>query len=227
MQRQTTADLRRLAGEERRRAARAATLRARYEARVADGPERLRRAYARAAELHQRIAVRQLASARLHEVYAARIDQRASRPRDGSEVLLEAVAEALGIPGAAATLAVSGRRTSLVVAASDVTARAACKLEATAGEGPATATAAKGTLVHVTGAGLATRWPRYGPAAMRMGIDSVTAVPLHLPALPRLGALFCYQVRSTSEDIRAAAQNVAAALTPLLFRAALATARPS
>lgn len=226
--RQLSPDLRRLAAEERRRAERAARLRAMYESRAAGGPERLQPVYARAAELHRRIEIRQLVSARLHETYAERLERREDRsPGTAPQVFMEAVAETLGVPGAAAALYARGGRTPILVAASDTTSRAACELEATAGQGPVTSTVAAGVPAHASGSDLAHRWPRYGRAATRLGIGTVTAVPLQLPTV-RLGALCCYQAwPADGEDIIAAAQALAGVLTPILLRATPASGLPS
>lgn len=222
-----SADLRQLAADSRLRADRAATLRAMYAARAENGPKRLRAIYARAAELHRRIEVRQEASARLHEAYAARLNKREGGLPDAPQVLMEAVAVMLGIPGAAAALSTGGSGAPFLMAASDETARAACELEATTGEGPATMIVAAGIPVRATGAELPGRWPAYGRAAARLGIGAVTAVPLQLPTV-RLGALCCYQAgAAAAEDILPAAETLAAALTPILLRGTPASGLPS
>jgi hypothetical protein len=215
-----------MAAEERSRAERAARLRAMYEARAAEGPDRLQPVYARAAELHRHIEARQLASARLHEKYAERVDRRAGQSEDTPQVLMEAVAETLGVSGVVAALYARGGRAPILVAASDMTSQEACELEATAGQGPVTTTMAAGVPLHVAGAELASRWPRYSRAAARLGIGTVTAVPLQLPVV-RLGALCCYQVWPAGEDISGEAQTLAAALTPILLRATPASRLPS
>jgi hypothetical protein len=221
-----SADLRLMAAEARIRAKRAASLRAMYEARAAEGADRLQPVYARAAELHRRIEARQLASARLHETYAERVDRRAGQSQDIPRVLMEAVAETLGVPSVVAALYVRGGRAPILVAASDMTSREACELETTAGQGPVTTTMAAGVPVHVAGAELASRWPRYSRGAARLGIGTVTAVPLQLPVV-RLGALCCYQAWPVGEDIVGEAQALAAALTPILLRATPASGLPS
>lgn len=198
-----------------------------YAARAQDGPQRLREVYSRAAELHRRIEMRQAASARLHDVYAGRVNMRAAGLGGAQQVLMEAVAETLGVPSAAATLYARGTGAPVITACSDGTARAACELEATTGEGPTTAIVAAGIPVRVTGAELPGRWPAFGRAATRMGIGAVTAVPLQLPTV-RLGALCCYQAApAAGENILPAAETLAAALTPLLLRGTPASGLPS
>jgi hypothetical protein len=225
--RQRSEDLRQLAADERRRAERAGRLRAIYAARAADGQERLQPVYARAAELHRQIEIRQLASARLHETYADRVDSRAGHPPPSApQILMEAVAETLGVPGAAASLYTRGSPAPVLVAASDTTSRAACELEAASGQGPVTTIMTTGSPVHAAGAGLASRWPRYGRAAARLGIGTVTAVPLQLPVV-RVGALCCYQPWPAGEDVLVKAQTLAGALTPILLRVAPADPLPS
>lgn len=227
MPRPRSADLRQLAADERRRAERAARLRATYAARAVDGPERLQPAYTRAAELHRQIEIRQMASARLHEIYADRVDSRAGRPPlSAPQILMEAVAETLGVPGAAAALYTRDSRAPVLVAASDTTSAAACELEAAAGQGPVTAAMATGTPLHAAGAGLASRWPRFGRAAGRLGIGTVTAVPLQLPVV-RVGALCCYQAWPAGEDVLVNAQTLAGALTPMLLRVTPPNGLPS
>ena len=214
-----------------------------YAARATEEQERLRLVFARAAELHYRMQARQLAAARLHETYAARLHETyAARLHETYAARLEethaariglqaqpwpapprfmaAVAETIGVPGAAAALYDQRSHNPVLVSTSDATAQAAYDLEAMAAEGPATHLMAEGGPVRAAGAELAARWPRYGPAAVRLGIRAVTAVPLQVPAA-RLGVLCCYDARPTAEDdIMAAAVTLAAALTPMLLRAA-------
>ncbi|MBV9450367.1 MAG: GAF domain-containing protein [Streptosporangiaceae bacterium] len=215
------AELRRRAADERRRADRAAALAEAYAARSAEVPERLRLVFARAAELHYRMQARQLAAARLHETYAARIEQQqAVQPWPAPPRFMAVVAETLGVPGAAAALYDQRSHTPVLVSTSDATAQAAYDLESMAGEGPATHLMAEGRPLRAAGAELAARWPRYGPAAVKLGIRAVTAVPLQVPAA-RLGVLCCYDARPTAkDDIMAAAVTLAGALTPMLLRAA-------
>ncbi|HEY7265561.1 MAG TPA: GAF domain-containing protein [Trebonia sp.] len=186
-----SADLRLLAADARSRAERAAGLRAMFEARAAEGP-----------------------------------DRRTGQSQGTPQVLMEAVAETLGVSGVVAALYARGGRAPILVAASDMTSQEACEIEATAGQGPVTTTMAAGVPVHVTGAELARRWPRYSRAAARLGIGTVTAVPLQLPVV-RLGALCCYQAWPVGEDIVGEAQTLAAALTPILLRATPASGLPS
>lgn len=86
------------------------------------------------------------------------------------------------------------------------------------GEGPVL-TAVSGAYLCVAGGELPAQWPWYGPAAIRLGIHSVTAVPLQLPTI-RLGALCCYDVRAKSKADVSAVRIVAGALAPILLRTA-------
>lgn len=87
------------------------------------------------------------------------------------------------------------------------------------GEGPITTTAAEGWPVHAAGPELPARWPKYGPAAGRLGVRSVTAVPLRLPSI-QLGVLCCYGDRPMARDDVAAVNVIAGALAPILLRTA-------
>ncbi len=157
---------------ERHRAARAASIAARHEAREALAPESLRPMHARMSDLHRRIEARHLAAARLTEVHAIRLEGwvngaggPALRP-----VFMAAVASALGTRGATATL--RGRRHAVaLVAASDPDARAAHDLELVLAEGPATDVVARGTPSRSraprwssAGRGTARPWPNWACA---------------------------------------------------------------
>ena len=69
--------------------------------------------------------------------------------------------------------------------------------------------------------------PGYGRTAARLGIHAVTAVPLQVPAV-RLGVLCCYGTDPAgTRDLVAAAETVAAVLTPIMLRAAPAVLLPA
>ncbi|MFC9434655.1 GAF and ANTAR domain-containing protein [Nocardia sp. NPDC057030] len=131
------------------------------------------------AELHRSIESRHLACARLHRLHALRLrrwyfgDQTALRP-----VFMTAVAQDLGMDSAAVTL-FGQTGEELLVAASDVTARAAHDLEQLIGEGPARDALDGKEFVTAGSPGMAARWPQYGPALSELGVRSVVAVPLH------------------------------------------------
>lgn len=218
-QRREIGELRRRAGEERRRAGRAAELAIEFAARADDCSERLRPAYLRLAELHRRMNERQLTAARLHETYADRLELHASGSGPVLPPFMAAVVQTLGVSGAAAALYSRRSRIPVLVATSDPTAEAAYNLEVSAGEGPAITTATEGRPVRAAGTELPHRWPTYGPAANRLGIRSVTAVPLQLPA-DRLGALCCYGGKSAGDSVVADVDAVAGALAPILLRTA-------
>lgn len=212
-------ELRRRAAEERRRAGRAAALADAYLAKAVAGPERLRPLYARIADLHYRMRERQLAAARLHETYATRLERQASQPWTAPPAFMSAVTDTLGIAGAAAALYGRASRFAILVATSDATAKMAYDLEAELGEGPASTTMAEGTPGQAAGRELQARWPKYGQAVARLGIHSVTAVPLRVPAA-RLGVLCCYGAGpAATGGFMAETATVADALTPILVRA--------
>ncbi|WP_191094289.1 GAF domain-containing protein [Nocardia colli] len=147
----------------------------------------------RMAELYRSIESRHLACARLHRLHALRLrrwhfgDQTTLRP-----VFMAAVAQHLGMDGAAVTL-FGQTGEELLVAASDVTARAAHDLEQLIGEGPAHDALDGRELVTAGSAGLAARWPQYGPALSELGVRSVVAVPLRTSRL--LGSLCAFTSR--------------------------------
>lgn len=220
------AGLRHRAVEERRRADRAATLAGAYLAQAANGPDRLRSLYSRLAQLHDHLRGRHLAAARLHETYARQLEQQARRPRATPASIVDAVADTLGVPAVAVALYSQASRTAILVDASERTAAAAYDLEAEFGEGPARTTMSAGRPVAAAGAALPARWPGYGRAAQRLGVHSVTAVPLQVPAA-RLGVLCCYGTGSATSGDIATTVTVAAALIPILLRAAPANCLPA
>lgn len=198
---------------ERQRAVRAAALAERYALRSNLVPQQASQWLARLTEVHRRTAERHRASATIHELHAARIEAwlAASGTRDRRPAFVAAVAEALGTGSAIATL--QGRsRVALAVASSDPIARAAYGLEITLGEGPV-AEAATGATVTVTGDGLCSRWPRYGPALTDLGVTAVSATPLGLPEIV-LGTLCAYNTEPVPpRDLGLAVASVADALT--------------
>jgi hypothetical protein len=129
-------------------------------------------------------------------------------------VFVAAVAALIGVGGAIAT--VRGQRSAdvLAIVASDPTAKAAHDLEVTLGEGPAaTVIAARGP-VRAGGRGLTERWPLFGPAVAELGIRSVVAVPLYLPAAGYLGVLCGYdRAPDLADDVIVSAGRMADSLT--------------
>ncbi|MEV6558033.1 GAF domain-containing protein [Nocardia sp. NPDC051756] len=196
---------------------------AKYEAQATQRPEAMQPFRQRMAELHRRIEGRHLACARLHRLHALRLqrwyigDRAALRP-----VFMAAVAQHLGVDSAAVTL--FGRKgDELLVAASDVTARAAHDLEQLIGEGPARDVLDGRDFVTAGGTDLATRWPEYGPALAQLGVHSVVAVPLLSSRL--LGALCVFAgVDGLRTEITPATAKVADALANTVLLGAHGTA---
>ncbi|QBS43891.1 hypothetical protein DMB37_31125 [Nocardia sp. CS682] len=177
----------------------------------------------RMAELHRRIEGRHLACARLHRLHALRLqrwyigDRATLRP-----VFMAAVAQHLGMDNAAVTLFGQAGE-ELLVAASDVTARAAHDLELLIGEGPARDVLGGQEFVTANGTDLADRWPHYGPALAELGVRSVVAVPLLSSRL--LGALCVFTSRAgLFAEITPAAEKVADALAHTVLLASYGTA---
>jgi len=127
-------------------------------------------------------------------------------------VFMSAVAAAMGVGSAAATL-YGQRPAAVVTAASDVLARAAHDLEIVLGEGPAVTAMTAGVPVSAVGGSLADRWPLYGPAIGELGVRAVVAVPLR-HAADCLGTLCAYSPAPVLPDrVVALAGRVADAVT--------------
>jgi len=215
------ARLGRRSAEARRRAAAAQASAARFEgqAALAAASVPVSQACLRAAALQRQVQARHLASARLQDQYAERL--RAWLKRDGEPerqpVFIDAVAAAMGMPSATVIL-LGAQRGEAVIAASDATARAAYDLEFVLGEGPAHLAVARSQAVQVAGAALCDRWPQYGPAVVRLGVQAVIAVPLQPPA--RLGVLCAYDSQpAISQEAATAADMIADALPLTLSQA--------
>jgi hypothetical protein len=197
--------------EARQRAAYAEAAAARFEAQAALLPESQSPACLQAAALERRAQARHLALARLQDQHAGLLRAWLGRPGklEREPAFIDAVAAAIGIPSAAVVL-LGTQHGEAVVAASDATARAAHDLEFVLGEGPAHLAAARGQTVRVAGTALAGRWPQYGPAVARLGVQAVIAVPLQ-PA--GLGAVCAYTSQpAISEQAALAAGQIADAL---------------
>jgi hypothetical protein len=215
------ARLRRRSAEARRRAAYAQASAARFEEQAAlpSASVLVSQACLRAAALQHQVQARHLAAARLQDQYAERL--RAWLKHDGEPerqpVFIDAVAAAMGMPSATVIL-LGAQRGEAVIAASDATARAAYDLEFVLGEGPAHLAVACGQVVQVAGTALRDRWPQYGPAVVRLGVQAVIGVPLQPPA--RLGALCAYDSQPTiSREATTAADMIADALPLTLSQA--------
>jgi len=203
----------------RQRAAYAGAAAARFEEQAALLPESLSQACLRAAALERRTQARHLALARLQDQHAGLLRGWLGRPGrlQREPAFIDAVAAAIGMPGVAVIL-LGTQRDEVVVAASDATARAAYDLEFVLGEGPAHLAAGRGQAVQAAGMALAGRWPQYGPAVARLGVQAVLAVPLQ-PA--GLGAVCAYVGQpAISEQAATAAGQIADALPQALAQAA-------
>ncbi|WP_156959745.1 ANTAR domain-containing protein [Nocardia sp. BMG51109] len=170
------------------RAARAGETAANYEGQAARPPSTMQPFRERMAALHRRIEQRHYACARLYQLHALRLQRwRASNTPAVRPVFMAAVAEDLGVVGAAITL-FDDRRQELLTASSDARSSAAHDIEATVGQGPSHDVVNGIDSVVVEAADLAARWPEYGRGAIDLGIGSVVAVPL-TTGLGRLGTL--------------------------------------
>ena len=176
------------------------------------------------AVLHRQMQIRHRTSAALHEVHATRMAAWADgRGPAFRPVFMSAVAAAMGVDSAAATL--RGRRPAAqVTAASDAIARAAYDLEVALGEGPAVTAMTAGVPVSADGGSLRDRWPLYGPAIGELGVRAVIAVPLrHAAGL--FGTLCIYSPEPVLPDrVVALAGRVADAVTYTMLLAPDSTA---
>jgi ANTAR domain len=199
------------AAEQRRRAARAEVIAVGYEVVRAGESQNLRLLRARMAVLHRTVQTRHLTSAALFELYAKRMAASRGRGQDFRPEFMSAVAAAIGVGSAAATM--RGQSPAAVVAtASDPIARAAHDLEVALGEGPAITAMTEGVPVSAVGGSLPGRWPLYGPAVGELGVRAVIAVPLR-PASTGLGALCGYSREPVlREGVLADARRVAEAV---------------
>ena len=207
------------AAEARQRAAYAEAAATRLEEQAALLPESLSRLCLRAAAAQRRVQARHLASARLQDQRAGLLRAWLGRPGklEREPTFIDAVAAAIGMPSAAVVL-LGTQRDEALVAASDATARAAHDLEFVLGEGPAHLAVTHGQSVQVAGTALAGRWPQYGPAVARLGVQAVIAVPLQ-PA--GLGAVCAYASQpAISEQAAMAVGWIADALPLTLSQAA-------
>lgn len=179
--------------------------------------------HAATAALHRDVEALHLAVAGMAESQAARLDrwlsapeEQAARPR-----LVVVVADLLGTPSAAAGLRDEGRAEARM-SASDAMARAAWEAEALAAQGPGTQAWSAGKPCAATGQDLLDRWPLFAQAAAGLGVRSVVAAPIGLPAA-RIGAVCGYYRNSISTEVALAmADRVAAAVTRLLLQSAQA-----
>jgi hypothetical protein len=209
------AELRQRSADQLARAARAGQIARKYETSLDSQPASLRPLRERMARLHRRIEVRHHVSARLQDLYAARLEVWASGPGSSQmrPMFIDAVASAIGVSSAAIVLR---DRDGLEVfaAASDRTARLAHDLEFVIGEGPAADVSSSAEPIHVGEQTLPTRWLRLGPTLIEHGVRAVVGVPLRQEPGDCLGALCVYTSRpEVREPVVAASARVADALT--------------
>jgi GAF domain len=206
------------AAEARQHAASAQDTAASIEEQAALLAESLSQDCLQAAAAGGRIQAPHLALAWLLDHYAGCLGAWLGRPGEPERhpVFIDAVAAAIGVPSAAVVLH-GTQRGEAVAAASDATARAAHDLEFVLGEGPAHLAVARGQTVQAAGTALAGRWPQYGPAVARLGVQAVIAVPLQPAAL---GAVCAYASQpAISAQAALAAGRVADALPLALSQA--------
>lgn len=214
-----SATLRRRAGQARDRAALSGARAAYHDAVVVTADEERRRRHEQVRDLYRRVEASHRMSAELHDLLAARMEERNSRPGRGSALPAVMQVVAARLRASSAVAALSGRHMpAALVAASDATARRAHELELVMAEGPATE-ARRGSFVMAAGPVLIDRWPRYGPAVADLGIHAVCAAPLGPPDAV-LGALCAYDREALPVPGQAAAtatRLMAGVLTQILL----------
>jgi hypothetical protein len=204
----------RRATQELERAARAGAVAVRHDrlTRLAAPASPPRALHGRMAQIHRQLARRHLTAARIHRAHAERL-----RVFLGSQAgvvppaFMAAVAETSGADSALLSLFGHHQAEAMVVT-SDAIAAAAHDLEATLAEGPGHDAAAGRELVAVAGGALEERWPLYGPAAVRLGIQAAAAVPLGTPGRC-LGTLTVFGLRNGGHNGAGSLGTVADALT--------------
>jgi hypothetical protein len=207
------------AGRAQRAAADAAAVAARHEVLAQRRPS-TRDLHERMAALHRRNEASQRAAANMLATFSQSLERWAARPdADGTvrPVLMGAVAATVGWQGAVLTL--NGRSgTETLVAASDGTTRRAHELEMTLAEGPMW-DAVSGHMTTALDRGLDRRWPRFGPAVRRLGVQAVAAVPMRLGTDEPAGCLTVMGPRSPrSTTEQCSLHDVAGALSLTVLR---------
>jgi len=185
---------------EQRRADRAAEVAARHEAAAQESTPQLREFHLRMAAVHRQVERRHRATAAVHRSFAERLRtwRAAIAPPVGAApplvltpLFLAAVADSADAQGAAVTLFGQSRE-EVLSAASDGMVKSVQDLEFVCGEGPAHTCNRQRRAVVASGAELARRWPVYGPAAARLGVRRLAAVPIEIGRRP-VGALTVYE----------------------------------
>jgi len=209
------ADLRKRSADQLTRATRAGQIAYKYEGMLGSQPVSLQPLRERMATLHRRLEKRHLESARLQELYAARLEVWAN-VSDKSQVqpmFIDAVASAIGVTSAAIVLR-DQNGLEVFAATSDRTARLAHDLEFVVGEGPTGDVSMGDEPIHVDETTLRTRWLRFGPMVIEQGVRAVIGVPLRQEPGECLGALCVYAPQPVvKEPVVAASARVADALT--------------
>ena len=177
--------------------------------------------FAEIAAMHRRAEKTQRTAARLHRAHARRLALWAARdyPDSVPPAFMQAVAGATRWQAAVLTL--SDRSGSeRLVAASDATARRAHELEMMVAQGPSLE-AMHDQVPMVCGELLERRWPRFGPLARSLGVETVAAAPLSLGSNNGGGSLTVLDTRPTGKnpDVSALGE-LAEALTVIVLRAA-------
>lgn len=188
-------------------------------------PEPLSQACLRLADVQRRTQARHLASAALQNQYADHLDawlERSGGPEQ-QPVFIDAVVAKIGMDSATVTL-LGTQPGEAVIAASDATARAAHDLEFVLGEGPTHLALARGQTVQAAGTELCERWPQYGSAVARLGVQAVIAVPLQPPQ--GLGTVCTYDSQPTISEQAAMAVGKIADALPLTLSQAILGSRP-
>jgi len=188
--------------------------------------ERLAASGSRAARIHVRVACRQRESERcqrttarlqrdfawLMAAWAARHDpESVSRP-----VLMNAVARTVRWRDAL-LLVRDWRGSEKLVAVSNESAGRAHELEAVLGEGPSWEATQGHRCLRAVGDELQARWPLYGEAVYRLGVQAVAAVPVHLGVSLTGGLVLTGQKRGEYGSARLL--DIAAALRQCLLSA--------
>jgi GAF domain len=185
---------------EQRRADRAARVAARHEAAADESPQ-LREFHLRMAGVHRQVERRHRAAAAVHHSFAERLrmwhaavtppDPDGVPPLGLTPMFLAAVADSADAQGAAVTLFGQSRE-EVLSAASDGKVKSVQDLEFVCGEGPAHTCNRHRRAVIASGAEITRRWPLYGPAALRLGVQRLAAVPIEIGHRP-VGALTVYE----------------------------------
>ncbi|WP_280262413.1 GAF domain-containing protein [Nocardia wallacei] len=220
---QDIAEALRLYALELQRAAHAAAIAERHEEQAEHPPASMRPFRQRMATLHRTIEARHRACARLHRLYALRLQKwRATGGGTRRPVFMAAVADQLRVRSAAVVLYDDEQR-ELLTATSDAVAQTVHELETVIGTGPALDIAAGRDQVLANDRDFARLWPELGAALADLGVRTVLAVPLRA-ASRRLGALCLYSRSAVlTDDAVTGADRVADVLANTVLLAGSST----